>query len=258
MNNIPYGNATIGTIDGNGNYIAPNNIARPGTVTITATSVVDTTNPAAPTVRSKSGSHPYGDHSRHLASALFRSRLWHGIRQHVHRDFRRPAAAGDLCFYHEMITAIGTATAAQAGQVTVIVTILRPAAAPPTACCHCDDIGYAGVTPTAAVRFLEQVSSARIWRTVNQVQETGFDQYLQNQFASAVTPYPTPRPNDSINNVQQTYFLNAIAGGDQLRGRVALALNELWVVGADKISDPLGYTNYLSTLDKDALGNYLT
>ena len=60
----------------------------------------------------------------------------------------------------------------------------------------------------------------------------------------------------SIYDLQRMYFLHAIAGGDQLRGRTSLALNELWVVGADKIGDPLGYTNYLRTLDKDALGNY--
>ncbi len=39
--------------------------------------------------------------------------------------------------------------------------------------------------------------------------------------------------------------------------RTSLALNELWVVAADKVSDPLGYTNYLRTLNQDALGNYL-
>jgi uncharacterized protein (DUF1800 family) len=31
----------------------------------------------------------------------------------------------------------------------------------------------------------------------------------------------------------------------------------MWVVGADKVGDPVGYTNYLNTLNKDALGNYL-
>ena len=40
-----------------------------------------------------------------------------------------------------------------------------------------------------------------------------------------------------------------------LRGLAGL--NELWVVSANTISDPLGYTNYLRTLGKDALGNYL-
>jgi uncharacterized protein (DUF1800 family) len=107
------------------------------------------------------------------------------------------------------------------------------------------------------VRFLEQSSFGPDMESLNQVAETGFDAYLQNQFASTVTPYPDPRPNDGVNNVQQSFFLNAIAGGDQLRLRSALALNELWVVSANTISDPLGYTNYLRMLDKDALGNYL-
>jgi hypothetical protein len=88
---------------------------------------------------------------------------------------------------------------------------------------------------------------------LNQVQELGFDVYLQNQFAATVTPYPTPFPNDTISDVQKIFFLNSIAGGDQLRLRTAMALNELWVGGADTTSDPLGYTNYMRTLDNDAL-----
>src|SRR2546430_7602974 len=39
------------------------------------------------------------------------------------------------------------------------------------------------------------------------------------------SPYPDPRPNDSVNNVQQSFFLNAIAGGDQLRDRKSTRLN---------------------------------
>ena len=73
---------------------------------------------------------------------------------------------------------------------------------------------------------------------LNQVQQLGFDTYLQNQFSSTVTPYPNPFPNDSIGDVQRSFFLNSIAGGDQLRERVAMALNELWVVGADTENDP--------------------
>ena len=43
---------------------------------------------------------------------------------------------------------------------------------------------------------------------------------------------------------------------DQLRQRVAFALNEIWVVSQNKVSDPTGYTNYMTALTKDALGNY--
>jgi len=35
-----------------------------------------------------------------------------------------------------------------------------------------------------------------------------------------------------------------------------LALNEFWVVSAQTVNNPLGYTNYLRALSKDALGNY--
>jgi uncharacterized protein (DUF1800 family) len=154
-----------------------------------------------------------------------------------------------------MITAVGTAPSA--GTVTVKVTN------PPTGGGTSNGLNVTVTTSgtpesqAAAVRFLEQASFGPDMENVNQVAETGFDTYLQNQFASGVTPYLDPRPKDSIANVQQSFFLNAIAGGDQLRGRTALALNEFWVVSANTISDPLGYTNYLRTLDKDALGNYL-
>lgn len=59
-----------------------------------------------------------------------------------------------------------------------------------------------------------------------------------------------------VTKVQNQFFINAVNGGDQLRQRVAFALNEMWVVAVNKVSDPTGYTNYLTVLTKDALGNY--
>src|ERR1700740_65522 len=127
-----------------------------------------------------------------------------------------------------MITAIGTAAATQAGQGTVIVT--NPAPGGGTSNGMQVTVTTAGtpVTASAAVRFLEQASFGPDTESVNQVQQTGFDQYLQNQFASTVSPYPNPRPNDSITNVQKSFYLNAIAGGDHLAERWGLALKELW------------------------------
>ena len=93
---------------------------------------------------------------------------------------------------------------------------------------------------------------------MNQVEELGFDLYLQSEFAAPTTIYPTFNAaiNPSVYNLQQPFFLNAAMGGDQLRRRVSFALNELWVVAGDKISDSTGYTNYLTTLDQDAFTNY--
>jgi len=40
-----------------------------------------------------------------------------------------------------------------------------------------------------------------------------------------------------------------------LRQRTGFALNEIWVVGENKVSDPTGYTNYIQALENDGLGN---
>ncbi len=59
-----------------------------------------------------------------------------------------------------------------------------------------------------------------------------------------------------MTKVQNQFFINAVNDSDQLRQRVAFALNEMWVVSANKVGDPTGYTNYMKALTKDSLGNY--
>jgi uncharacterized protein (DUF1800 family) len=257
VNGVNGGNSTVGTIDFVGNYTAPNNIVGLGSVTVTATSnanpaksdsaIVTLINPV-PTLTSVApatlglGSFQitlYGTGFVSTSTATFGG-------QPMQVTYVTPT----------MITAIGTASNSQLGSVTVIVTD------PPTGGGTSNGVNVTVTTAgtpentAAAVRFLEESSFGPDMETVNQVAETGFDTYLQNQFAAPVTPYPNPRPSDGIGNVQQSFFLDAIAGGDQLRGRMGFALNEFWVVSAQTVSDPLGYTNYLRTLGKDALGNY--
>lgn len=258
-NNVPYGNSTVGTVDGNGNYTAPVNIVGLGSVTVTATSVVDTTKSGSATVTL---SNPVP-----TLSAITPGTIGPGAFQLTlyGTGFVATSTATfggqpiQVTYVTDtMITAVGTATSAQAGNVNVIVTNPVPGGGTSNGKGVTVTTSGSPVTPAAAVRFLEQASFGPDVENLNQVQELGFDTYFQNQFASTVTPYPNPRPNDSISNVQQSFFLNSIAGGDQLRLRTAMALNELWVVGADTISDPTGYTNYMRTLDSDALTNYLT
>jgi uncharacterized protein (DUF1800 family) len=257
VNGVNFGNTSVGRIDFSGNYTAPDNIVGLGSVTVTATSnantaksdsaIVTLINPV-PTLTSITPSTlGLGSFQITLNGTGFVSTstaTFGGTPMQV--TYVTPT----------MITAIGSALNTQVGQVTVKVT--NPAPGGGTSNGLNVTVTTAGTpeTPEAAVRFLEQSSFGPDTENVNQVEEIGFDKYLQNQFASTVTPYPDPRPNDSVNNVQQTFFLNAIAGGDQLRMRAGLALNELWVVSADSVNDPLGYTNYLRALSKDALGNY--
>ena len=258
VNGINYGNDSVGNIDGDGNYTAPVVLPAKTTVTVTATSNADATKHDSATVTLQ---NPVP-----TLTAITPGTLGLGAFQ-ITLYGTGFVASSNVSFGGQplqvnyadatMITAIGSAASTQVGQVSV--TVINPAPGGGTSNSVKVTVTTAGspVTSTAAVRFLEQASFGPNMEYVNQVQETGFDTYLQNQFASVITPYPDPRPKDGINNVQQTFFLNSVAGGDQLRERVSLALNELWVVGADKVSDPLGYTNYLRTLDKDALGNYL-
>jgi uncharacterized protein (DUF1800 family) len=113
------------------------------------------------------------------------------------------------------------------------------------------------ISAAAAVRFLEQSTFGPSMDQVNQLQQTGFDTFLQSQFAEPTSMYPAPAPTDSgLGNVQQRFFFNAVNGTDQLRQRTGFALNEIWVVGENKVSDPTGYTNYIQTLENDGLGNY--
>jgi uncharacterized protein (DUF1800 family) len=258
VNNVNYGNGTIGYMDGSGNYTAPNNIGNLSSVTITATSNADTTKHDSATVTLQNPVPRLTSITpQTLGVGSFQITLYGtGFVSSSTATFGgQPMQV--TYFTSTMITAVGTASSTQAGQVTVVVTSPAPGGGVSNGLPVTVTTNGTPVTSTAAVRFLEQASFGPNMETVNQVQQTGFDQYLQNQFASTVTSYPAPRPNDGTTNVQQSFFLNAIAGGDQLRERVSMGLNELWVVGADKIGDPLGYTNYLRILNKDALGNYL-
>jgi uncharacterized protein (DUF1800 family) len=259
VNGVPYGNSTVGTVDGNGNYTAPVNIVGLGSVTVTATSVVDTTKSGSATVTLSNPVPTLGSITPGtIGPGAFQLTLY-GTGFVATSTATFGGQPIQVTYVTDtMITAVGTATSAQAGSVNVIVTNPVPGGGTSNGRSITVTTSGSPVTSAAAVRFLEQASFGPDMENLNQVQELGFDTYFQNQFAATVTPYPNPRPNDSIGNVQQSFFLNSIAGGDQLRLRAAMALNELWVVGADTISDPTGYTNYMRTLDSDALTNYST
>ncbi len=258
VNGVPYGNDTVGNIDGDGNYTAPVNPQNLPSVTVTATSEQDNTKHGNATVILQ---NPVPSLTSITPSTLglgpFQITLYGtGFVSTSTVNFGGQALKVTYVT-PTMLTAIGTATNTQVGSVTVTVTNPPPGGGTSSGVTVTVTTAGTPVPSAAAVRFLEQSSFGPNMETVNQIQQTGFDTYLQNQFSSTITPYPNPRPKDGVYNVQQSFFLNATAGGDQLRERASLALNELWVVAGDKVGDPLGYTNYLRTLQKDALGNYL-
>ena len=113
------------------------------------------------------------------------------------------------------------------------------------------------VSAMAAARFLEQSSWGPTPATIAQVQQVGFQTYLQQQFSPPVSTYPTPSSTDPLTFVQQQFFVNAIQGPDQLRQRVSFALSEIMVVSYVKGGlGPPAFSLWMNTLQSDSFGNF--
>ena len=134
-------------------------------------------------------------------------------------------------------------------------------------------------TPTvaAAGRFLSQATFGANDALIAEVQNQGYDAFLNDQFAvpmsshlsfvdAAVAALPTPSPSPSATPNQPTitmtndaWWTRAIAGPDQLRQRVAFALSEILVVsltGSELGNRPYSLPAYYDVLVRDAFGNY--
>ena len=113
------------------------------------------------------------------------------------------------------------------------------------------------ISPNVADRFLQQTTFGPTPALVAQVQQSGLQAFLTNQFAMPATPYADPAMTEtSLGPLQQRFFVQTLTAQDQLRQRVAFALSQIFVIAGDKISDPTAFTNYLRLLENDAFTNY--
>jgi uncharacterized protein (DUF1800 family) len=132
-------------------------------------------------------------------------------------------------------------------------------------------------TAAAAGRFLSQATFGATDALIAQVQNQGYDAFLNAQFAApmsshlafvdaAVAALPSPSPSPSATPNQPTltmtndaWWTNALSGQDQLRQRVAFALSEILVVSinsAGLANRPFALPAYYDVLVRDAFGNY--
>jgi uncharacterized protein (DUF1800 family) len=252
------GNSVTGYISAQGNYQAPASVPNPNTITITATSAADPSQSSSaavtlvnplPVVTSLSPSS--------LGVGAFTIAVsGTGFVAGSVINFGGQALATSF-LSSEQLTASGTAASSEVGSVPVTVENPDPGGSVSSAMSAQVVNGGSVVSAAAADRFLEQSTFGPTAELVNQVQQTGFDALLESQFAAPISTYPAPAAADTgLGKVQNAFFLNAINDPDQLRQRVAFALNEIWVVGQNKVSDPTGYSNYMAVLNNDALGNY--
>jgi hypothetical protein len=107
---------------------------------------------------------------------------------------------------------------------------------------------------------------------INELQQVGYEQFLEDQFAAPASSYPTldlypntvPADCDAICNrdnytmypLQTRFFTNALYGPDQLRQRVAFALHQILVVSGIDVTHPSRMAPYLQVLDRNAFGNF--
>ena len=156
------------------------------------------------------------------------------------------------------LTATGTASAAQAGNVIVTVVNPPPGTNPSTTSATAQVTTATVETVQAAVRFLEQSTFGPTPALVTQVQQIGFPEFLTSQFAASGSTYPDPASTvTSLLPTQQVLFTNALNNPDQLRQRVALALSEIWVTSGFTVP-PQGMAPYMRLLLQDAFVNYRT
>lgn len=114
------------------------------------------------------------------------------------------------------------------------------------------------VKAQVAARFLEQSSWGPTAATIAQVQQSGLQTYLQQQFSAPVSTYTNPGAGQGLPAVQNQFFVNAMQGQDQLRQRVSFALSEIMVISGVSIKDSTAFPLWMNMMQNDAFGNFFT
>jgi len=126
-------------------------------------------------------------------------------------------------------------------------------------------------TPSAAeaARFLTQSTFGATDSLISQVQQSGFSNFLDQQFSTPATP-TLPRvdaataalpagTDPSYPEFQEAWWFTIVNAPDQLRQRVAFALSEMMVVsanGSGMYQHPEAMATYWDLLANDAFGNF--
>ncbi len=110
-------------------------------------------------------------------------------------------------------------------------------------------------TRQTAAHLLEQSTFGPTAADVDLVLTSGYDQWLNNQFAMAESPMPD---DPDVNDVRDLLLLNMAGGQDQLRQRMMFALSQIFVVSANKNGSGTELAPWVRLLSRNAFGNYRT
>ena len=126
-------------------------------------------------------------------------------------------------------------------------------------------VAFTHALPSAAAsaRLLDQATFGPTEASITQLQQNGFNVFLNQQFAASPTLIPAftgqnPSYCGDLNSCIRYFWWGvALYGNDQLRQRVAFALSEMWVVSSQEVS-AYGMPQYLNVLSTDAFSNWYT
>ena len=163
------------------------------------------------------------------------------------------------------ITGEGLYTAPAASSAALTVTIRATSAAAPTVFAQATvtvsgppNAGTSLGTPNlAAARFLEQATFGPTPAAIAKVQQMGVNAWLDEQFNAPETAIPDPGAMNS-GQVKAQYISRLSTADDQLRQRVAYALQQIIVISMNKNIYPNEIVPYLQILSHNAFGNYRT
>jgi len=262
VNGMPGGNATVGTINASGVYKAPDSLPSPSNVTVQAASIVQA---SATGTSNVSLLNPIPVLTNVNPKNI-------GVGQITLNVIGSKFVGSATIFFG--LTAVNTtfisATQLQAnfsvpantppGSIPITVRNPDPGAATSTAI-NAQLFATPVVSAAAAARFLEQATFGPTPDLINQVQQVGFLNFLQDQFDAPLSTFDDAQPDsqgsfDNRDPLQRRWFTNALYGQDQLRQRIAFALHKIWVVSWVDVNDARAFVSYLRMHEQHAFGNY--
>ncbi len=262
VSGVPGGNAAVGTINASGVYTAPDSLPSPSNVTVQAASVVQPSatgasnvtllNPIPVLTNVNPKNIGVGQVTLTATGSKFASSA---------TIFFGNTALTTTVVSSTQLTATFSASG-QAGAVPVTVRNPDPGAAASSAInAQLFATQMPGISKEVAARFLEQATFGPTPDLINQVQQVGFLNFLQDQFDAPPSSFDDAQPDaqgsfDNPDPLQRRWFTNALYGQDQLRQRIAFALHKIWVVSWVDVNDARAFVSYLRMHEQHAFGNY--
>ncbi len=257
VNGTVGGSATVGTIDANGKYTAPAVMPASPTITVTATSTFDGSRSGSaqftllnpiPTIASVTPGSL--DPSGPFTLAITGTRFVSGARVSL-----GSTALATTFVSPTQLRATGTAALTAGSSASLTVTNPQTSGDTVTLASNPSTVPVNLINSRVAARFLDQATFGATPADIAHVAQIGLQAYLQEQFAATPSTLPdrTALSGGTPPNVQTDFLHNAIAGRDQLRQRLAFALEQIFVISGVTITNPAEYLPFLRIVQQDAL-----